>query len=367
VGAAAYPVVRGFTDPAFAALSSARRALDEARRAGAATWASAELADAETQFRRASADHRRQEVRLLPLRDYRKVRTEIASAESKSREATDRARARGRDTAAEAAAAVTEAERAIGEATRFVDIVPLSQPERTTFQKARLALEEAKIHRRRGALSRSVELAHRSASLAQGVTEQAAATAGRYRDPALVKRWRRWIDETVAWSRQSGEPAIVVVKDAHRLVLYDGGRRVLTLDVELGTNWARQKRASLDAATPEGRYKVTAKKDRGQSAYYKALLIDYPNAEDRAHFEQARRRGEIPKGATPGGLIEIHGEGGKGRDWTRGCVAVTNPEIDRIFRLVKVGTPVTIVGGNGGDGTLAELVDRHRDKSKAAR
>jgi L,D-peptidoglycan transpeptidase YkuD (ErfK/YbiS/YcfS/YnhG family) len=45
-----------------------------------------------------------------------------------------------------------------------------------------------------------------------------------------------------------------------------------------------------------------------------------------------------------GGLIEIHGNGGKGIDWTEGCIALTDSEMDSVFKIVKVGTPVTIVG-----------------------
>lgn len=362
----AYPVVRGYTDPVFPALTAARRALEEARRAGAATWASEELAEAESQFRSASAEHRHQEVRLLPFRDYRRVKESLATAQAKSKAAADLARSRSRNASTAAAGALAEAERALGESTRFAKAGPLSKSQRATFQEARLALDEARIHHRRGALVRSTELARRATTLAHEVTEGAASTAARYRDPELVRRWRRWMDETVAWSKKTGEPAIVVLKDAHRLVVYDDGRSVMSFDVELGMNWPHDKRVSRDEATPEGKYKVTVKKDRGQSIYHKALLINYPNADDRARFERARRKGELPKGATPGGLIEIHGEGGKGRDWTLGCVAVTNREMDKIFKRVKVGTPVTIVGGTGGDGRLASLVDRHQKQSSGA-
>jgi murein L,D-transpeptidase YafK len=139
---------------------------------------------------------------------------------------------------------------------------------------------------------------------------------------------------------------------------------VKTFVAELGTNWTADKSRSGDAATPEGRYKVVQKKGAGHSIYYKALLLDYPNAEDRAAFARAKRRGEIPRDATPGGLIEIHGDGGKGRDWTRGCVAVSNDDMDDVFRRAKVGTPVTIVGSNAHRGELATLAARHENGSK---
>ena len=52
----------------------------------------------------------------------------------------------------------------------------------------------------------------------------------------------------------------------------------------------------------------------------------------------------LPASAKIGGLIEIHGNGGKGIDWTEGCIALTDKEMDIVFKIVKVGTPVTIIG-----------------------
>jgi murein L,D-transpeptidase YafK len=100
------------------------------------------------------------------------------------------------------------------------------------------------------------------------------------------------------------------------------------------------------------------KKDRGQSRYHRALLLDYPNAADRERFAAAKRRGEIPRGAGIGGLIEIHGEGGRGQNWTEGCVALSNRDMDDLFRRVGTGTRVTIVGGDGRDGAFSDLLAR---------
>ena len=94
------------------------------------------------------------------------------------------------------------------------------------------------------------------------------------------------------------------------------------------------------------------------SNYYKALALNYPNDEDRAEFDRLRRAGRIPRGTSLGGLIEIHGEGGRGRDWTKGCVALANQDMDDLFRRIGVGTPVTIVGGDG-QGVFARMVREH--------
>ena len=64
----------------------------------------------------------------------------------------------------------------------------------------------------------------------------------------------------------------------------------------------------------------------------------------RKNSKQRLSKGSLPSSAKIGGLIEIHGNGGKGIDWTEGCIALTDTEMDIVFKTVKVGTPVTIVG-----------------------
>ena len=78
--------------------------------------------------------------------------------------------------------------------------------------------------------------------------------------------------------------------------------------------------------------------------YHKALLINYPNDKDLKRFDKAKRQKLIPKNADIGGLIEIHGSGDKGADWTNGCVALKNSDMDIIYREAHEGTLVTIVG-----------------------
>ena len=71
-------------------------------------------------------------------------------------------------------------------------------------------------------------------------------------------------------------------------------RPVATYDIDLGFNWTADKLHEGDGATPEGRYRVVARLGKQASIYYKALLLDYPNAGDRAEFARARRSGELP-------------------------------------------------------------------------
>jgi hypothetical protein len=153
--------------------------------------------------------------------------------------------------------------------------------------------------------------------------------------------WRRWVQETLNDSKANGTYAIIVDKAAHKTYLIRAGELVHAYKSELGYNSVHQKLFSGDGATPEGKYRISNVKR--VSRFYRALLIDYPNQMDRNRFSENKRKGIISPYARIGGLIEIHGGGGQCRDWTDGCVALTDKEMDHIMQYVTVGTPVTIV------------------------
>ena len=135
--------------------------------------------------------------------------------------------------------------------------------------------------------------------------------------------------------------SVVVEKSLRRLTLYSGGLPVRTFDVALGQKPVGAKEKIGDYRTPEGLYAIDARNP--YSRYHKGLHISYPNAGDLARAQLM--------GVTAGGDVMIHGlpngEGAIGSDhraydWTNGCVAVTDDEIDEIWNEVPVGTPVRI-------------------------
>ena len=128
------------------------------------------------------------------------------------------------------------------------------------------------------------------------------------------------------------------------LIVLKSGKEHRTIPVEFGDNWMSDKIMAGDMATPEGIYKVQAKKGLTKTRFYKALLLDYPNNDDRKKYQQMVHSGKIPKNKSIGGLIEIHGEGGKGIHWTEGCVALDNNAMDYVFNQSNINTPVIIVG-----------------------
>jgi murein L,D-transpeptidase YafK len=135
--------------------------------------------------------------------------------------------------------------------------------------------------------------------------------------------------------------AIVVEKAKRQLTLFNHRRAIKTYRVALGGSPLGHKEQEGDSKTPEGAYTIDAKNP--YSSFHLSLHISYPNKSDR---KLARKRG-----VSPGGAIMIHGtpEGlslvnalGYYSDWTAGCIAVSNAEIEEIYASVKIGTPIFI-------------------------
>ena len=134
---------------------------------------------------------------------------------------------------------------------------------------------------------------------------------------------------------------VLIEKKARRLTLLSKGQVIKSYKVALGRNPAGPKEKEGDNRTPEGTYTIDTRNTK--SRYHLALHVSYPNTQD---IQRAKKQG-----VSPGGNIMIHGIrngfGWIGRfhrwlDWTKGCIAVTNNEIDEIGRLVENGTPVEI-------------------------
>ncbi len=134
---------------------------------------------------------------------------------------------------------------------------------------------------------------------------------------------------------------IIVLKEERKLILYQGDQVLKTYRISLGSQPIGAKTTQGDGRTPEGRYRICARNPH--SRYYLSFKISYPAPRDRT---VARKRG-----VKPGGDIMIHGLPNKlgflGRshrfmDWTDGCIAVTNKEMDELWRAVPLGTPIEI-------------------------
>jgi len=219
---------------------------------------------------------------------------------------------------------------------------PLNTEIRNRISKGKMLLKDSEIAFRNGQYLVAEKTLTESAILLKTSYEFADKDLRNYF--RLYPRWKTWIDSTIAVSRKTCDYSIIVDKFSRKFVVYLNGEKVDEYNAELGRNWVGHKRLRGDKATPEGMYRIVKKLDGDSTNYYKALLLNYPNDEDTAKFRMEISRGALPPSAKLGGMIEIHGNGGKGADWTEGCIALKDQEMDSIFKYVKVGTPVTIVG-----------------------
>lgn len=135
---------------------------------------------------------------------------------------------------------------------------------------------------------------------------------------------------------------LVVIKSKRTLEVYSGNVLLKTYSIALGKEPSGKKESEGDNKTPEGIYSINAK--NAGSGFHKNLGISYPNTQDAAFSKKKK----LP----PGGEIKIHGlKNGLSfigkfhrlTDWTAGCIAVTNEEIDELYARVRLGTPIVIL------------------------
>jgi murein L,D-transpeptidase YafK len=134
---------------------------------------------------------------------------------------------------------------------------------------------------------------------------------------------------------------VVVLKSEKSINLYKGEHLLRIYPVVFGGNRVGHKQQEGDKRTPEGKYILDFKK--ADSAFYKAIHISYPNEQD---IENAKKRG-----VSPGSSIMVHGQkNGFGWasfltqyfNWTNGCIALSNKNMDSVWELVDTGTPIEI-------------------------
>jgi L,D-peptidoglycan transpeptidase YkuD (ErfK/YbiS/YcfS/YnhG family) len=327
-------------------LSAARKAAEVARREGAERYAPYELKQAQEALRQADRAVTLQSARASFRRDYDDAVTLIDRARYLSVLALRQTKQR-RDKAREDA--TRQLNRLVEQLSRAQEIKRYLSPRDPAVSRQLIAagvdLDVAQRRMEEEDYPAALAAARQGTERVHDVEQILLASIVRYVSHPDLPSWKQWVDQAVRASRGGGT-SIVVDKLRRRLTLYRAGKKHKVYPVDLGMGGMERKLRAGDDATPEGYYRIVEVRGPAQTQYYRAFLLNYPNEHDRRRFEQARRRGQIPKGADPGSLIEIHGEGGRDLDWTRGCVALTNPEMDELAPMVRVGTPVAIVGYN---------------------
>ncbi len=163
----------------------------------------------------------------------------------------------------------------------------------------------------------------------------------------------------------SDDIELVVIRSANQLLVTKNGGTLRTFNVAFGSGGSKAKLRTGDRTTPKGRYYIS--KIRSSERFHVFMQINYPNLDDADRglasnlitVEQynailhAHLSGKLPPQNTAlGGAIGIHGIGNETKDkleihqianWTQGCIALRNHEVDELSRYITVGTPITII------------------------
>jgi hypothetical protein len=332
----------GTPEPPSQELNKARMAIAAARKTIEKDFIPPSLTDAESLYDSAMFYWKTENERFILSRNYSKSKTFAIRSEQKalispkiaSQNSNDFINSLERDLAA--------VKRDTAQIEQLYSRLPLPTAINKKYSKGIILLREAELNleqknfkecRKKLELAKSnlSEVAHHTKTLLDDYFSN-------------LPMWKRWYDQTIRESAQNQSYALIVDKFAGKCFLVYSGKLKTTYSVELGKNWIGEKRYSGDKATPEGKYLVTKKKEGHQTRYFKALLLNYPNEQDKQRFQNEIRDKTLPRFARIGGLIEIHGGGGKGVNWTDGCIAFADHDMDSLFRIVPVGCPVTILG-----------------------
>jgi murein L,D-transpeptidase YafK len=148
-------------------------------------------------------------------------------------------------------------------------------------------------------------------------------------------------------SAPEGDIYIIVIKSNYELQLYDRNGWYATYPAVFGSKDLDDKMMMGDRKTPEGTFHIVSK--RPHEKWNKIMDLDYPTAADKAKFNDRKAQGLIPSSARIGDGIAIHGtwpHDERAVDayqmWTNGCVSLKNEDMDEVYRIVPVGTKVTI-------------------------
>jgi len=314
--------------------------MQSAKSAEAPRYAAGLYREAQRLLRAGNLETARQNGRLFLLRDYDAADSLLNEAIRTAQAATTQAKANLSQIRLRAEQEVSGLGTELASWHEALDNSLLAFTAREHLTSSELALEAGKKLLARDEFDEAAEAAAKGRATLLELSNVIAAHNDDQNQKMRV--WKRWLNETIAESRNSNSYALVVNKTAHKLYLVNSGKVVRSYDCELGYNSATQKYFSGDGATPEGQYRITEVKSNG-SKYHKALMLNYPNDLDKRRFAQNKSKGIISRNARIGALIEIHGEGGRDKDWTNGCVALRNDDMDHLMGFVSVGTPVVII------------------------
>ena len=323
-------------------VENARRSLSYAVKNKADTYSKKLYAEAKNCYDSAFVNWQKQNTRFLYFREYDKVVWFAKLSSQKAIEAAENSVNNTTTLKFKVDQKIDTLNKLVAEINELFSTYPLEAETRNRISTGKMLLHEAEIIFNEGQYLKANRKITDSEYLLTTSYENGIDNLKNYFQSYSV--WKKWADRTIRESKKNKNYSFIIDKFSRKFLVYNNGIKKYEFEAELGKNWVGDKRVRGDYATPEGMYKILKKFDSRKTKYYKALLLDYPNEEDRTKFNSDIASGALPPSSRIGGLIEIHGNGGKGIDWTEGCIALTDKEMDIVYRIALPGTPVTIVG-----------------------
>lgn len=313
-----------------------------AGRQGAGLYADEYYRLAQCSYDSAMACWRVENEKLFFARDYSLVRAHAEKASGLARLSMEKTALLSGQLYVQVAEKITDVKARFEWYEKYGRCIPLPEDPEPALSRGRISLKQAQEAYRRGDLLFALESISTSMRMVGSVTFQVDLVLEEYFSRFEI--WKGWAERTIGNSRDKRTFCLVIDKFARDCILYSDGIPRDSFSVELGPNWIGDKNHQGDRSTPEGIYLIIAKKSGNATGFHKALLLDYPNEEDRKRFRDNRISGLYGPEMNIGSMIEIHGHGGKGADWTDGCIALKNGDMDQLFKWCRIGTEVAIVG-----------------------
>lgn len=341
VGISAYFAIT-FKKPPVDEINQARMAISEAESLHALTYAGIVFRNAKSNYDSALKVWQNENNKLFFLRDFSEVTKYALLSKDLAVTASAKTRSALINIRELLSVQMQNIQKEIDIYEKYYSTVPLDDSQRQNLNRGTMLFKEGMLAFERQNYHAAIEKVDSAEILVLEVTEFARQTLQEYF--ADYNQWEQSSQKLITSSKKNNTTCIIVDKTGRTCNVYKGGNLEATFSAELGPNWMVNKLYQGDMSTPEGLYNVVSKMSGGETRYYKALLLNYPNEDDKKRFQSNKRNGTIDRNASIGGLIEIHGHGGKGSDWTNGCVALSNRDMDTLYSLCNTGTEVLIIG-----------------------
>lgn len=327
--------------PPFGEIKLAREAIATAKSEHAGKYASERLKEAEKFYNEAMAEWTLQNNKFFVFRDFSRVKELAAGSLSISINAKSEAGSAKDKYKQQLERELNKIEIQISHFENSYKKLPVGRRNFDRYNEGKLKYLEALQEHKNNDYHKALILAARAS---EKLTQTEKASQAMLNDFFVdLPEWQKNVKLAHQLSK-NGQIVFLINKLESSFSVLKGGKVIRVFEAEFGPNWMGNKIMKGDRATPQGVYRVTEKKRGVKTIYHKALLLDYPNNTDKVRFDKMKKSGSIPKNAHIGGLIEIHGGGGKGIHWTDGCIALKNKEMDIVFNISSVATPVIIIG-----------------------